>query len=628
MIRILLVDDRRSVREYLKCSLEPIPDMAVVGAADSGRVAIALVERLHPDIVLLDMEMPGIDGVATTRIIHDKFPEVRVIMLSMHDSDAYVSQAVSAGAMGYLIKNTPTHELEEAIRSVHRGYAQIGPGLLHKIINVTAEPLVLDSERERVVQKPSNGTREMGINLLGSASDSSLGGKKGSYLLIWLVASILLWGTSFLYLKFKSPAYTSKWTISLPGTASSTSINLPEIGQASSQNQSPFSNLSSDPRENYKLLAGSEDVIEPAAESLSMTAKEFGKPEVEILDNTTSMELKMEGDTPKESQAKAIAIHQSFKDHLDKLKSIQSTEPDKNTLKTIEEAQTRLQNAREELADYKARSGLNSNAQLENLANSIEQMRIEQPRLNTQQQQLQGKYDRLLQELNISPQQAQDAIALNSDGLFGQYLDNYNQIETELVNLEAKYLPSHPSVIGKQEDSQAAEAALLQRASAILGRTADTSTLSQLGLNSSNNSQNSQKENLMGQLIDLQGEKRGLEERLRESKSQIALLQKEQSLRSRSGSELNRLQKNEQIAETVYSSTLTQLEIDRGNTSNIYPPISLLTKPNLPTEASSPKPTLVLLGSIVASFFLTTGLLSLYYRERRESPNGIYKQPI
>ena len=620
MIRILLVDDQKSVRESLKYLLEEIPDFSVVGAAENGQAAIAQVGKLHPDIILLDMEMPGIDGVTTTRLILQQFPPVRVIMLSMHDSDAYVSQAVWAGAMGYLVKGTPTHELEEAIRSVHRGYAQIGPGLLHKIINVTPEPVTINSQQDRAVDGLSNNSKAKasGLKLLESISDNSLKKKRKLYLAIWLVGNILLWSTSLLYLKFKSPAYASSWTISLPGTASSTSINLPEIGQASSQNQSPFSNLAADPRENYKLLANSEDVVKPAAASLSMTPQEFGKPTVKILDNTTSMELNMEGSTPKESQAKAIAVHKALKDHLDKLKNIQSTEPDKNILKTIEAAQSRLQKARQELADFKASSGLNSNAQLENLANNLEQMRIEQTQLSTQQQRLQGKYSQLLQELKIPPELASDALALNSDGLFGQYLDNYSQIKTELVNLEAKYLPSHPDLASKQSDSQAAEAALLQRASAILGRSIDINTFAQLGLNSGGSREGSQKDTLLAELIDLQGEKRGLESQAEELKQQTARLVTEQNQRSRSGSELNRLKKNEQIAETVYSSILTQLEIDRANTSNIYPPISLLTQPSLPTEASSPKAVLVLLGSTVGSFFLTTALLSLYWRDRRD----------
>lgn len=619
MIRILLVDDQKTVRESFRALLDSIPDFQVVGAVDSGRAAIAQVEKLHPDLILVDIEMPDLDGIATTQIICQQFAGVRVIILSMHDKDNYVTQALKAGAMAYLFKNTPAEQLEETIRSVYRGYAQVKPGLLNQIIAVSAEPIVVNSEKNRSVDKVSaSGTiQQSARELLKPTSVNSQGKKKPFfYLKIWLVGNIFLWSASLLYLKFKPPTYSSIWTIALPGTASSTSINLPEIGQASSQNQSPFSNLVSDPRENYKLLANSEDVVKPAAASLQMTPKEFGEPVVKILDNTTLMEFKIKGSTPQESQAKAIAVHQALKNNLDRLKNIESTKPDQNILNRIEVAQSRLEKARQELADYQESSGLNSNIQLENLANSIEQMRVDLAQLRTQQQRAQGKSNQLLQKIKLSPEEAQDALSLHSDRLFTQYLDNYSQIKTELVNLEAKYLPSYPLVIAQQEDSQAAEAALLQRASSLLGRGVDLTTLSRFGLNGNSNQNNSQKENLLGELINLQGEEQGLESQAQELKQQIAQLETQQKQRSRSGSKLDRLRKNVQIAEAVYSSTLTQLEINQTNTSNLYPPISLLTQPNLPIEPSSPNTKLVLLGSLIGSLFLTTALLSLWWRDR------------
>jgi uncharacterized protein involved in exopolysaccharide biosynthesis len=200
---------------------------------------------------------------------------------------------------------------------------------------------------------------------------------------------------------------------------------------------------------------------------------------------------------------------------------------------------------------------------------------------------------------------------MHSDGLFKQYLDKYSQIKAELVNLEAKYLPSHPIVIVKQQDSQAAETALLQRASFLLGRSTDLNDLSQLGLSSNDNQNNSQKDNLLGELISLQSEQQGLGSQVKELKQQIIQLETKQRQRSRFVSELNRLEKNKQISEAVYSSTLTQLETNKTNTSNIYPPIYLLTQPNLPVKPSSPKTLFVLIASAMGSFLLTTSLLSL-----------------
>ncbi len=243
MIRILLVDDQKTIRESLRATLKLVPGLQVVGTADSGEAAIAKTGLLHPDVVLVDMEMSGMDGIATTRIICEQFAGVKVIILSMHDDDNYVAQAVKAGAMGYLIKNTPARELAEAVKSVYRGYAQIGPGLLSKIITVDAEPIVEGLDRDRATDRLVAGGKTLGSAIKSrSPNNSFLREKKLVYLAIWLLGNTFVWGGSLLYLKFKSPIYSSSWTIALPGTASSTSINLPEIGQASSQNQSPFSN--------------------------------------------------------------------------------------------------------------------------------------------------------------------------------------------------------------------------------------------------------------------------------------------------------------------------------------------------------------------------------------------------
>lgn len=133
MIRILLVDDQRVIREGLKALLEPEVDFLVVGSANDGQTAIEQVEALQPDVVLIDIQMPGMDGVTATRIITQRFAETKVLVLSSHDDEVCLANALRAGAKGYLLKDTPATELADAVRSVNKGYAQIGPGLFDKI---------------------------------------------------------------------------------------------------------------------------------------------------------------------------------------------------------------------------------------------------------------------------------------------------------------------------------------------------------------------------------------------------------------------------------------------------------------------------------------------------------------
>lgn len=134
MIHVVLIDDQHLIRQGLKTLLELEPDLQVVGEGENGEMAIALVESLHPDVVLMDIRMPVMDGVAATRAIVEQFPDTKVLVLTTFDDDQYVAEALRCGAMGYLLKDTPSEELAVAIRSVHKGYTQLGPGLVEKIM--------------------------------------------------------------------------------------------------------------------------------------------------------------------------------------------------------------------------------------------------------------------------------------------------------------------------------------------------------------------------------------------------------------------------------------------------------------------------------------------------------------
>ncbi|MCY7336832.1 MAG: response regulator transcription factor [Chamaesiphon sp.] len=134
MIRILLVDDQKSIRERLKSLLETEPDFDIVGMVDNGYDAIEQVKLLIPDVVLMDMEMPDIDGVLATKIISHSSLKTKILVLSSHDSDEYVADSIHAGANGYILKGAPAQEICDAVRFVNRGYIQIAPGLFEKFI--------------------------------------------------------------------------------------------------------------------------------------------------------------------------------------------------------------------------------------------------------------------------------------------------------------------------------------------------------------------------------------------------------------------------------------------------------------------------------------------------------------
>lgn len=139
-IRLLLVDDQTIIRQGLRSLLEAKPDLEVVGEAENGQQAITQVEALQPDVVLMDVRMPVMDGVAATRQICQQFNQTKVLVLTTFDDDEYVAQAMQLGARGYLLKDTHSDDLAAAIRAIHKGYTQMGPGLMEKAIAPPTRP--------------------------------------------------------------------------------------------------------------------------------------------------------------------------------------------------------------------------------------------------------------------------------------------------------------------------------------------------------------------------------------------------------------------------------------------------------------------------------------------------------
>ena len=133
-IRIMLVDDQRLMRDGLRILLELEPDLEVVGEAGNGQAAVDTYEAVRPDVVLMDIRMPEMDGVEATRRLCAHWPEARVIILTTFDDDAYVFDGLRAGALGYLLKAVSGQELAEAIRTVMAGGALIEPSVARKVV--------------------------------------------------------------------------------------------------------------------------------------------------------------------------------------------------------------------------------------------------------------------------------------------------------------------------------------------------------------------------------------------------------------------------------------------------------------------------------------------------------------
>ena len=139
MIKVIIADDQELIRESLKIVLNMNPDMEVTAVAENGNELMKMLRTGQPDVILMDVRMPELDGVQCTKAIKETYPQVRIIILTTFDDDEYVYNALKFGASGYLLKGVSVPELTQAIRTVVSGGAMINPNVVTKVVKLFSE---------------------------------------------------------------------------------------------------------------------------------------------------------------------------------------------------------------------------------------------------------------------------------------------------------------------------------------------------------------------------------------------------------------------------------------------------------------------------------------------------------
>ncbi|MBK9050086.1 MAG: response regulator transcription factor [Chloroflexi bacterium] len=134
-IRVVLIDDHRQLHEIVAALLKSVPDMVLVGQGANGNDALNLCRELTPDVVLMDVLMPGMNGIEATRLIHEQFPQIKVLVLSSYQDHESVYSMLRNGAVGYLIKGSLSQDLVHTIRTTHHGQAVFSPEVAARLIN-------------------------------------------------------------------------------------------------------------------------------------------------------------------------------------------------------------------------------------------------------------------------------------------------------------------------------------------------------------------------------------------------------------------------------------------------------------------------------------------------------------
>ena len=171
-IRMLIADDHTFYREGVRSMLMRVPDMEIIGEATTGDETISLATRLQPDVILMDIKMPRLNGIEATRAILQAYPQIRILMVTMFEDDGFVFAAMRSGARGYVLKDANQEELVRAVRAVHRGEAIFSPAIAQRMIHYFAVlpatvsqlafPTLTDRERD-ILQLMAQGESNTAI---------------------------------------------------------------------------------------------------------------------------------------------------------------------------------------------------------------------------------------------------------------------------------------------------------------------------------------------------------------------------------------------------------------------------------------------------------------------------------
>ena len=612
MISILLVEDQNTILQLLKTYLEQEPDLEVVGVATDGQDALTKMEQLQPDVVLMDIEMPKIDGLNATKIISQRFPQTKVLILSIHDNDRYLKYALEVGAKGYLLKNTPPQELAHTVRAVNKGYFQLGPGLLKK-----GNP---DSSFMRT-EKKSVYLSEREPSQIAQINDSSPYQEQvplRNYLGLGVVLNAVVWTLALAYLKFSDPTYTSEWGVKILETDPGVEVVLPDGGKAASvpRGWSPPSNQ--DPRNDYVYIATSPKVLEKAADLLGLPADEFDEPEITVDKENGIIDFSIAGESPEKARQKALAFHKVMTKQIETLRTSEIKRQEQETQTTLESTREKLNAAQKKLSEYWATSGISSDEQVQNLAANIENLRQQQAELLAQQKGMSDRYLELSKGFNkLYSADAEDAYKLELNSVYKQYLQEYAQAQRAVTNLSARFTPEHPLVIDKKEQLAAAAAALQQKASSLLGKPVSLETIARMTPLTINHKSKIEREDLLKDMVTNRAEWQQLVAQNKELEAQIKQLENRLKTLSQKKFQVDSLKRDLQVAETIFAATLAKLDLGKENAYSIYPPIQLVTEPTIPEKPTSPSSTSAMLGGLAGSFLVTTGLILLWFDQQK-----------
>lgn len=427
-------------------------------------------------------------------------------------------------------------------------------------------------------------------------------GRFPRYLAFALLGGTMIWAPITGYLRTAPLSFKSQTSLILPGSGASASMNLNGIGQASSYANSAFSSNSVSPTETYKRLIGADRILEAAAIAMDLTRREFGKPRINLVDQTSLIHVEITGGSAEDAQARGDALLDAFFSELDALRDDEQSTREDSGLAAIEDYRVSVAATRDDIANLQRETGLISGAQYDSI---VESTRLLEARVQDVAATLSEKSQSvtaLETALDIPASAAAATLKLYADAEFTALTDEVALHAASLAQVRSTFGERHPKV----EDARAAytttSAAALAQAARVTG--IDVEKLTTLDLAPAG-----ARADLLSDLVKMDADRSGVAQQ--HATLSARLIDEEAALYrlAPTAARLQDLQRDFSVAEAVFATAIARAQSTKSDVYASYPLVQVLENPSLPDRPSSPNRKLAIAAGGAATLMLLIGLM-------------------
>lgn len=435
-----------------------------------------------------------------------------------------------------------------------------------------------------------------------------LGGRVGDlgrfprYLAFAMLGGTLIWAPISGYLRTAPLSFKSHTSLILPGSGASASMNLNGIGQATSYANSAFASNSVSPTETYKRLIGADRILEAAATSIGIDRKAFGKPRINLVDQTSLIHLEMTGGSAEEAQERGDALLAAFFTELDALRRDEKDTREDSGLAAIEDYRTSVAATREDIAQLQQETGLISGDQY---AAMVEATRVLESHVQDIAATLSEKVQSVVAletTLGLPADAAAATLKLYADSEFNALIEEMGLHAAALAEARASFGEGHPKVQSARSAHQTATDAALAQAARVTGL--PTAQLENLDLAPAG-----ARADLLAQLVRMDAERAGIAQQFSTLSERLKVEMSKQESLAAAAARLQDLQRDFSVAEAVFASAIARTQSTKSDVYASYPLVQVLENPSLPDGPSSPNRKLAIAAGAAATLTMMFGLL-------------------